>query len=71
MTAAPRASRRRRGPRAARAHPRASARASLAAHLDELSDDDVEALVGALPALEALAEGLRRDAPGPSSGPRT
>ncbi len=48
-----------------------SARASLAAHLDELSDDDVQALLAALPALEALAEGLRRDAPGPSAGHRT
>jgi DNA-binding MarR family transcriptional regulator len=46
---------------------RAERSASLAAHLDELSDDDVNALLTALPALEALAEGLRRDA----SGPRT
>jgi DNA-binding MarR family transcriptional regulator len=44
--------------------------ASLAAHLSQLSDDDVGALLAALPALEALAEGLRRDAAGPSSGPR-
>jgi DNA-binding MarR family transcriptional regulator len=50
---------------------RAQRRASLAAHLDELPDDDVRALLAALPALEALAEGLRRDAPGPSAGPRT
>ena len=46
-------------------------RASLAAHLDELPEDDVHALLAALPALEALAEGLRRDAPGPSAGLRT
>jgi DNA-binding MarR family transcriptional regulator len=44
--------------------------ASLAAHLDELPDDDMRALIAALPALEALAEGLRRDAPGPSTGMR-
>ena len=50
---------------------RAQRRASLAAHLDELPDDDVRALLAALPALEALAEGLRRDAPGPSAGSRT
>jgi DNA-binding MarR family transcriptional regulator len=50
---------------------RAERSASLAAHLDELSDDDVQALLAALPALEALAEGLRRDAPGPSLGHRT
>ena len=50
---------------------RAQRRASLAAHLDELSDDDARALLAALPALEALAEGLRRDAPGPSAGSRT
>jgi DNA-binding MarR family transcriptional regulator len=50
---------------------RAQRSASLAAHLDELPDDDVRALRAALPALEALAEGLRRDAPGPSSGMRT
>jgi DNA-binding MarR family transcriptional regulator len=50
---------------------RAERSASLAAHLDGLSDDDVQALLAALPALEALADGLRRDAPGPSSGPRT
>jgi DNA-binding MarR family transcriptional regulator len=50
---------------------RAERTASLAAHLDELSDDEVEALLAALPALEALAEGLRRDAPGPPSGLRT
>jgi DNA-binding MarR family transcriptional regulator len=50
---------------------RAQRRASLAAHLDELSDDDVAALLAALPALEALADGLRRDAPGHSTGSRT
>ena len=50
---------------------RAERSASLAAHLDELSDDDVHALLAALPALEALAEGLRRDAPGPHAGSRT
>ncbi len=50
---------------------RAERSASLAAHLDELSAADVEALLAALPALEALAEGLRGDAPGPSAGPRT
>jgi DNA-binding MarR family transcriptional regulator len=50
---------------------RAERSASLAAHLDELSDEDVHALLAALPALEALAEGLRRDAPGPHAGPRT
>ncbi len=50
---------------------RAERTASLAAHLDELSDDDAAALLAALPALEALAEGLRRDAPGPSTGMRT
>jgi DNA-binding MarR family transcriptional regulator len=49
---------------------RAQRRASLAAHLDELSDEDARALLAALPALEALAEGLRSDAPGPSSGSR-
>jgi DNA-binding MarR family transcriptional regulator len=50
---------------------RAQRRESLAAHLDELSDHEVQALLAALPALEALAEGLRRDAPGSSSGHRT
>jgi DNA-binding MarR family transcriptional regulator len=50
---------------------RAQRRASLAAHLDELPEDDVHKLLHALPALEALAEGLRRDARGPASGPRT
>ena len=40
---------------------RAERTASLAAHLDELSDDDREALLRALPALEALAEALRAD----------
>ena len=50
---------------------RAERTASLAAHLDELPDDDLQALRAALPALEALAEGLRRDAPGPSAGSRT
>jgi DNA-binding MarR family transcriptional regulator len=50
---------------------RAERSASLAAHLDELSDDEVQALLAALPALEALAEGLRSDAPGPSAGHRT
>ena len=50
---------------------RAERSASLAAHLDELSDDDVRSLIAALPALEAMAEGLRRDAPGPHAGPRT
>jgi DNA-binding MarR family transcriptional regulator len=50
---------------------RAERTASLAAHLDELSEDDMRALVAALPALEALAEGLRRDAPGPSPGFRS
>ena len=37
---------------------RAQRRASLAAHLDDLPDDEVHALLAALPALEALAEGL-------------
>jgi DNA-binding MarR family transcriptional regulator len=50
---------------------RAERSASLAAHLDELSDDEVHALLAALPALEALAEGLRRDARGAHAGPRT
>jgi DNA-binding MarR family transcriptional regulator len=50
---------------------RAERSASLAAHLDELSPGELRALLAALPALEALAEGLRRDAPGPSAGPRT
>jgi DNA-binding MarR family transcriptional regulator len=50
---------------------RAQRRASLAAHLDDLPEDDVRALLAALPALEALAEGLRRDAPGPHAGSRT
>jgi DNA-binding MarR family transcriptional regulator len=50
---------------------RAQRTASLAAHLDELPDEDVQALRAALPALEALADGLRRDAPGPSAGFRT
>lgn len=50
---------------------RAERSASLAAHLDELSEDEARALLAALPALEALAEGLRRDAPGPHAGPRT
>jgi DNA-binding MarR family transcriptional regulator len=50
---------------------RAERTASLGAHLDELSDDDVAALRAALPALEALAEGLRASAPGPSTGMRT
>ena len=50
---------------------RAQRSASLAAHLDELPEDDLRALRAALPALEALAEGLRRDAPGPSAGLRT
>jgi DNA-binding MarR family transcriptional regulator len=50
---------------------RAERSASLAAHLDLLSEDDAHALVAALPALEALAEGLRRDAPGPPAGHRT
>ena len=50
---------------------RAERTAALAAHLAELSDDDAAALLAALPALEALADGLRRDAPGPSAGPRT
>lgn len=50
---------------------RAQRSASIAAHLDDLADDDVGALLAALPALEALAQGLRRDAPGPSSGHRT
>ena len=45
---------------------RAQRRASLAAHLDELPDDDVRALLEALPALEALADSLR-----PSAGLRT
>ena len=48
-----------------------TARAKVGFDLDELPDDDVRALIAALPALEALAEGLRRDAPGPSSGQRT
>lgn len=50
---------------------RAERSASLAARLDELSGDDAAALLAALPALEALAEGLRRDAPGSYAGPRT
>jgi DNA-binding MarR family transcriptional regulator len=50
---------------------RAERTASLAAHLDELSDDDVAALLAALPALEALAQSLRRDAPGPAPSVRT
>jgi len=50
---------------------RAQRRASLAAHLDELADDDVGKLLTALPALEALAEGLRRDASGPTPGSRS
>ena len=50
---------------------RAQRRESLAAHLDELSDHEVQTLLAALPALEALAEGLRRDAPGASPGRRT
>jgi DNA-binding MarR family transcriptional regulator len=50
---------------------RAERTASLGAHLDELSEDDAAALLAALPALEALAEGLQRDAPGPSTGLRT
>jgi DNA-binding MarR family transcriptional regulator len=50
---------------------RAQRRASLAAHLDQLPDDEVDKLLAALPALEALAVGLRRDAPGPASGSRT
>jgi DNA-binding MarR family transcriptional regulator len=50
---------------------RAERTAALASHLDELSDDDVAALLAALPALEALADGLRRDAPGPPAGSRT
>jgi len=50
---------------------RAERSASLAAHLDELSGHDMHALLAALPALEALAEGLRRDAPGPSPGFRS
>jgi DNA-binding MarR family transcriptional regulator len=50
---------------------RAQRRASLAAHLDELPDDEIRALLAALPALEALAEGLRVDAPGTAPGSRT
>jgi DNA-binding MarR family transcriptional regulator len=50
---------------------RAQRTASLAAHLDELPDEDVQALRAALPALEALADPLPRDAPGPSAGFRT
>jgi DNA-binding MarR family transcriptional regulator len=50
---------------------RAERTSALASHLDELSDDEVAALLAALPALEALADGLRRDAPGPGAGPRT
>jgi DNA-binding MarR family transcriptional regulator len=50
---------------------RAERSASLAAHLAELSDDEMRALIAALPALEALGQGLRRDAPGPSTGMRT
>ena len=49
---------------------RAERTAALASRLDELPDDDVAALLAALPALEALADGLRRDAPGPAAGPR-
>jgi DNA-binding MarR family transcriptional regulator len=50
---------------------RAERSASLAVHLDELSGDEVRSLIAALPALETLAEGLRRDAPGPHAGLRT
>ena len=50
---------------------RAQRRESLSAHLDELSDHEAQALLAALPALEALAEGLRRDAPGAFAGHRT
>jgi DNA-binding MarR family transcriptional regulator len=50
---------------------RAQRQAILAAHLGDLSEADLRALIAALPALEALAEGLRRDAPGPSTGSRT
>jgi DNA-binding MarR family transcriptional regulator len=50
---------------------RAQRRASLAAHLDDLPEDDVRTLLAALPALEALADGLRRDTPGPYAGSRT
>ena len=50
---------------------RAERSASLAAHLDALSGDDAAALLAALPALEALAEGLRNDSPGSYAGPRT
>ena len=50
---------------------RAQRQAILAAHLGDLSEADLQALIAALPALEALAEGLRRDAPGPSTGSRT
>jgi DNA-binding MarR family transcriptional regulator len=49
---------------------RAQRQANLAAHLDDLPERDLSALIAALPALEALAEGLRRDAPGPSTGLR-
>ncbi|MDX6571215.1 MAG: hypothetical protein QOC86_371, partial [Gaiellales bacterium] len=49
---------------------RAQRQANLAAHLDDLPEGDLGALIAALPALEALAEGLRRDAPGPSTGLR-
>jgi DNA-binding MarR family transcriptional regulator len=50
---------------------RAQRRASLAAHLDELPEEDVHKLLDALPALEALAKGLRRDARRPAPGSRT
>ena len=50
---------------------RAERSASLAVHLDELSGDEVRSLIAALPALETLAEGLRRDAPAPHAGLRT
>jgi DNA-binding MarR family transcriptional regulator len=49
---------------------RAERSASLAAHLDELPPSELRALLAALPALETLAEGLRREARGASAGSR-
>ena len=42
---------------------------SLAAHLEQLPAAELRALLAALPALETLAEGLRRDARGTSPAP--
>ena len=56
---------------AARAHPRAAQREPRRTSRRTARATTFGALLAALPALEALAEGLRRDAPGPSAGPRT